>query len=59
MQFEIYRDNGGQFHWCLAGEDATRLAVSATASAPHRTRAAPQPMCACTPVPPAAPRRAE
>jgi uncharacterized protein YegP (UPF0339 family) len=31
MRFEIYRDNGGQFHLCLAGEDGTRLAVSATA----------------------------
>jgi uncharacterized protein YegP (UPF0339 family) len=31
MRFEIYRDNGGQFHWCLAGEDGTRLALSATA----------------------------
>jgi uncharacterized protein YegP (UPF0339 family) len=31
MRFEIYRDNGGQFHWCLAGEDGTRLAVSAAA----------------------------
>ena len=31
MRFEIYRDNGGRFHWCLAAEDGTRLAVSATA----------------------------
>ena len=31
MTFEVDRGNGGQFHWCLAGEDATRRAVSATA----------------------------
>jgi hypothetical protein len=31
MRFEVYRDNGGQFHRCIAGEDGTRLALSATA----------------------------
>jgi uncharacterized protein YegP (UPF0339 family) len=30
MQFEIYRENGAQFHWRLVGDDGTKLAVSAT-----------------------------
>jgi uncharacterized protein YegP (UPF0339 family) len=29
MQFEIYQDNGGQFHWRLVGEDGIEFAVSA------------------------------
>jgi uncharacterized protein YegP (UPF0339 family) len=29
MQFVIYRDNGGMFHWRLVGENGTALAVSA------------------------------
>jgi uncharacterized protein YegP (UPF0339 family) len=31
MQFEIYRSNAGQFHWCLVGDDGPKLAVSARA----------------------------
>jgi uncharacterized protein YegP (UPF0339 family) len=31
MQFVIYQDNGGQFHWSLVDEDRVSLAVSATA----------------------------
>lgn len=30
MRFEIYRENGAQFHWRLVGDDGTKLAVSAT-----------------------------
>jgi uncharacterized protein YegP (UPF0339 family) len=30
MQCVIYRDNGGLFHWRLAGSDGSALAVSAT-----------------------------
>jgi uncharacterized protein YegP (UPF0339 family) len=30
LQFEIYPDNGAQFHWRLVGGDGTELAVSAT-----------------------------
>ena len=30
MHFEIYRDNGAQFHWRLARVDGAKLAVSAT-----------------------------
>jgi uncharacterized protein YegP (UPF0339 family) len=30
MRFEIYRDNGAQFHWRLVGDDGAKLAVSAT-----------------------------
>ena len=29
MQFEIYRANGGQFHWRLVGDDGATAAVSA------------------------------
>jgi uncharacterized protein YegP (UPF0339 family) len=29
MQFVIYQDNGGRFHWCLVGDDGGRLAISA------------------------------
>jgi len=29
MQFTIYKDNGGQFHWRLASDDGTEVAVSA------------------------------
>jgi uncharacterized protein YegP (UPF0339 family) len=31
MQFVIYQDNGGLFHWRLDGDDGVKLAVSATA----------------------------
>ena len=31
MNFEIYRDNGGLFHWRLDGDDGKRLAVSSAA----------------------------
>jgi uncharacterized protein YegP (UPF0339 family) len=31
MQFEIYQDNGGQFHWRLVGDDGIEFAVSAVA----------------------------
>jgi uncharacterized protein YegP (UPF0339 family) len=30
VHFEIYRDNGSQFHWRLVGDDGAKLAVSAT-----------------------------
>ena len=30
MQYVIYKDNGGLFHWRLADADGTALAVSAT-----------------------------
>ena len=29
MQFEVYKDNGGQFHWRLNEDDGAVLAVSA------------------------------
>jgi uncharacterized protein YegP (UPF0339 family) len=29
MQFLVYRDNGGLFHWRLQGDDGEQLAVSA------------------------------
>ena len=29
MQFEVYRNNGGRFHWRLKEEDGVVLAVSA------------------------------
>jgi uncharacterized protein YegP (UPF0339 family) len=29
MQLVIYKDNRGQFHWRLAGEDGVNVAVSA------------------------------
>jgi uncharacterized protein YegP (UPF0339 family) len=29
MQFEVYRTNGGRFHWRLVAEDGVVLAVSA------------------------------
>ena len=29
MQFTIYKDNGGRFHWRLVGDDGTEVAVSA------------------------------
>jgi uncharacterized protein YegP (UPF0339 family) len=29
MQFTIYKDNGGQFHWCLVSDAGARVAVSA------------------------------
>jgi uncharacterized protein YegP (UPF0339 family) len=29
MQLVIHRDNGGQFHWRLIGDNGSRLAVSA------------------------------
>ena len=29
MQFTIYKDNGGRFHWRLVGDDGARVAVSA------------------------------
>ena len=28
MQFEVYRNNGGRYHWRLVGEDGSVLAVS-------------------------------
>jgi uncharacterized protein YegP (UPF0339 family) len=31
MQFEIYRANGGQFHWRLVGDDGITTAVSSIA----------------------------
>jgi uncharacterized protein YegP (UPF0339 family) len=42
MQFVIYQDNGGHFHWRLVDEDGTRLAVSAASfhSADDARRAA-------------------
>jgi uncharacterized protein YegP (UPF0339 family) len=42
VHFEIYRENGAQFHWRLVGDDGARLAVSATAfgSAEDARRAA-------------------
>ena len=30
MNFEIYSDNGGLFHWRLDSDDGRRLAVSGT-----------------------------
>jgi uncharacterized protein YegP (UPF0339 family) len=43
MEFVIYEDNGGQFHWRLVGEDGRTLAVSAgrfaTSKAAHRAAA--------------------
>jgi len=30
VHFEIYRENGAQFHWRLVGDDGAKLAVSAT-----------------------------
>ena len=32
MQFVIYQDTGGQFHWRLVGDDGVELAACATAS---------------------------
>ena len=29
MQFEVYRTNGGRFHWRLVADDGVVLAVSA------------------------------
>jgi hypothetical protein len=29
VQFVIYQDNGGRFHWRLVGDDAAKLAISA------------------------------
>jgi uncharacterized protein YegP (UPF0339 family) len=29
MQFVIYQDNGGRFHWRLMGDDGGKVAVSA------------------------------
>jgi uncharacterized protein YegP (UPF0339 family) len=29
MQFVIYQDNGGRFHWRLSGDDGGKLAISA------------------------------
>ena len=29
MQFVIYEDNGGRFHWRLVGDDGDKLAISA------------------------------
>jgi uncharacterized protein YegP (UPF0339 family) len=29
MRFEIYRDNGAQFHWQLVADDGAKLAMSA------------------------------
>ena len=42
MQFEIYRENGAQFHWRLVGDDGAEVAVSAPAfdSAEDARRAA-------------------
>jgi hypothetical protein len=31
MQCEIHQSNGGQFHWCLVGDDGANLVVSARA----------------------------
>jgi uncharacterized protein YegP (UPF0339 family) len=31
MQFVIYQDNCGRFHWSLVGEDGVSVAVSANA----------------------------
>jgi len=31
MQFVIYQDTGGQFHWRLVGDDGVELAACATA----------------------------
>lgn len=28
MQIEVYRDNGGRFHWRLVGDDGIAVAVS-------------------------------
>jgi uncharacterized protein YegP (UPF0339 family) len=36
MQFVIYQDNGGQFHWSLVGDNGLKLAVSATAFDSHQ-----------------------
>lgn len=33
MNFEIYSDNGGRFHWRLDGDDGKPLAVSSAAFA--------------------------
>ena len=42
MQFTIYKDNGGLFHWRIVGDDGARVAVSATSfgSAAEAERAA-------------------
>jgi uncharacterized protein YegP (UPF0339 family) len=42
MQYVIYQDNGGLFHWRLAGSDGAALAVSAVtfATADEARRAA-------------------
>jgi hypothetical protein len=42
MRFEIYGENGAQFHWRLVGDDGAKLAVSAAAfgSAEDARRAA-------------------
>ncbi len=29
MQFTIYKDNRGRFHWRLVGDDGTEVALSA------------------------------
>jgi uncharacterized protein YegP (UPF0339 family) len=31
MQVEVFRNNGGQFHWRLVADDGITLAVSAAA----------------------------
>jgi uncharacterized protein YegP (UPF0339 family) len=28
VQIEVYKDNGGQFHWRLIGDDGVAVAVS-------------------------------
>jgi hypothetical protein len=28
VQIEVYRDNGGRFHWRLIGDDGSAVAVS-------------------------------
>lgn len=37
MQFEVYMDNGGRFHWRLVGDDGTAVAVSAADFASEQT----------------------
>ena len=42
MQFTIYKDNGGRFHWRVVGDDGAQVAVSAASfgSAGEAQRAA-------------------
>ena len=54
MQFTIYKDNGGQFHWRLVGDDGTEVGSLLRASALATTHSAPRPTYGSTPQPPPA-----